>query len=137
MTKNTAIFSAAFVNAVAASVDEYLHLDDLDNCVSAYGLADSKAFKPFKEGDGSPMHTERLRLMIMSCVSTGLVKGLDIRKGRNGGIFRTKAKRVAAKKPTTKKTEKPANNTQSQAPAAKEVKTETAVTAETKTGTDA
>lgn len=100
-----------FAKAIQEAVDIYLERDDLgDNCVNAYSLSLEKdVWKDFPK-----LHPERLRLMIMTAVSTDTVPGLSSRRGKSGGIYRTKAK--AVRKPASKKTGKAANETS--APAA-------------------
>ena len=89
------IFSEEFVEAIQSSVDEWLELDDFgDNCVTALDLRDEKDFDCFVERDGSEIHPQRMRLLIMSCVSTGQVDGLDIRRGIGGGVHRIHARSV-------------------------------------------
>jgi len=98
---NKNIFSSDFVSAVKASVDVYLERDDVgDNCINAFSLGLEEVFKDFREADGEELNPDRLRLMIMSVVSTGQVPSLAIRKGRNGGIYRVKP--AAVRKPVAK-----------------------------------
>lgn len=111
-SKTLPVFSSDFVRVTKEAVDAWLELNDVgENCVPATELAEEKCFKLFREADGSKIHPKRLTLMIMSVVSTGQVPGLSIRKGRHGGIFRTKASRaVVSKKPVVNTTVVPAND---------------------------
>ncbi len=112
---------------ITKAVDEHLHLDDLENCVSAYGIVNSSAFSKvkIKTTNGKPLDAERLRLLVMTAVALGEVPGVDSRLGRNGGIFRTKVKRApkAAKKPAVKTTTKAANTPKKKAATEKPAET--------------
>lgn len=115
---------------ITKAVDEHLHLDDLENCVSAYGIVNSSAFSKvkIKTTNGKLLDAERLRLLVMTAVALGEVPGVDSRLGRNGGIFRTKVKRApkAAKKPAVKTTTKAANAPKKKSSATEKPAAETA-----------
>lgn len=97
-TSTTSIFSAAFTRAIRSIINDHVESDDYHTAVSSLLIAE--------ELEPEYGTAEYIRPLVIAAVSSGSIKGLAIRKGRSGGVYRQEdPAKVAARQTAAAKDE--------------------------------